>query len=254
MAIDQHYIDLINADIDGEINHADKDVLDAFLAENDEARSLHMGLATLCGSIDAVEAESPPPHLRHVIMSSVKPTHATVEPPRFLQVLLATPALKYSATFAAGVILTLSAVSSDQFSNKALDDITGLVGTISDPIDGELLNNIVVDNPKVAGSVSLRSAGSMLILDFDLVTNEPVEIEANYADRSIWFNGFGQLESSGTTILAQSGSVSLGMEGKQRYAVYLHTESVRRGATINLRFVAGGEVVHEASLTYEPAG
>ncbi len=252
MAIEQQYIDLINADIDGEIGQTEKAELDAFLAENAEARQLHVELATLCGSIDSIEPESPPPHLRHVIMNSVKPTAAKAESPGFLQMLFASPVLKYSSTFAAGVLLTLSIVSSDQISDRAFDDVTGLVGTISDPIRGDLINTIAVDNAEVAGKVSLRSAGSMLILDFDLVANSPVEIEADYRDRTIWFNGFGQLESSGTTISAESGSVTLAMEGKRRYAVYLQNGG-GRGVTFNLRFVVGGEVVHEASLKYEPA-
>lgn len=251
MAIEQKYIDLINADIDGDIGHADKDELDTFLAENDEARALHTELAALIGSMEAIEAIAPPPHLRHVIMNSVKPTPAKTESPGFLEVLFASPALRYSSTFAAGVLLTLTIVSSDQISNQAFDDVTNLVGTISDPISGDLVNSIAVDNAEVAGQVSLRSTGSMLILDFDLVANSPVEIEADYRDRSIWFNGFAQLESSGTTISAETGSVTLGMEGKRRYAVYLQN-SGERGVTVNLRFVAGGEVVHEASLKYEP--
>jgi hypothetical protein len=251
MTIEQKYIDLINADIDGEIASADKGHLDVFLVENDEARALHSELAAFCGSIDSVEAVPPPPHLRHVIMNSVKPTPEKTESPGILETLFASPVLKYSCTFAAGVLLTLSIVSSDQISNQAFDDVTGLVGTIADPISGDLVNTIAVDNAEVAGQVSLRSTGSMLILDFDLVANSPVEIEADYQDRSIWFNGFAQLESSGTTISAKSGSVTLGMEGKRRYAVYLQN-SGERGVTVNLRFVTGGEVVYEASLSYEP--
>jgi len=252
MAIEQKFIDLINADIDGEIAPADKSELDTFLAENLEARALHGGLATLCGSIESIESESPPPHLRHVIMNSVKPTPAKTESPGILQMLFKSPVLKYSGTFAAGVLLTMSVLSSDQISNEAFDDVTGLVGTISDPIRGDLVNAIAVDNAEVAGQVSLRSSGSMLILDFDLVANRPVEIEANYSDRTIWFNGFAQLESSGTTVSAKSGSVTLGMEGKRRYAVYLQNGG-ERGVTFNLRFISEGEVVHEASLKYDPA-
>jgi len=251
MAIEQEYIDLINADIDGEIEQADKGDLDLLLAENDEARALHTELTMLCGSIDSIEAVSPPPHIRHVIMNSVKPTPAKMESPGILEMLFASPVLKYSSTFVAGVLLTLSIVSSDQISNRAFDDVTGLVGTISDPISGDLVNSIAVDNAEVAGQVSLRSTGSMLILDFDLVANSPIEIEADYRDRTIWFNGFAQLESSGTTISAKSGSVTLEMEGKRRYAVYLQNGG-ERGVTVNLRFVTGGEVVHESSLRYDP--
>jgi hypothetical protein len=251
MSIEQKYIDLINADIDGEIEHVDKSEVDAFLRENEEARALHAELATLCGSIESIEFVTPPPHLRHVIMNSVKPTPAKTESPGFLQTLFATPALRYASVFAAGVLLTLSILSSDEISNHAFDDVTGLVGTISDPISGNLVNMIAVDKADIAGRVSLRNTGSMLILDFDLVANGPVEIEADYADRTVWFNGFAQLESSGTTISAKAGSVTLGMEGKRRYAVYLQNGG-ERGVTVNLRFLSGGEVVHSASLKYEP--
>jgi hypothetical protein len=208
-------------------------------------------LATLCGSIESIEPESPPPHLRHVIMSSVKPTPQKAESPGILQILFESPVLKYSSTFAAGVLLSLSILTSDQISNEAFDNVTGLVGTISDPISANLINSIAVDNTEVAGQVSLRSSGTMLILDFDLVANSPVKIEADYADRTIWFNGFAQLESSGTSMSAKSGSVTLQMEGKRRYAVYLQN-SGKRSVTFKLRFFAGGEVVHEASLKYDP--
>jgi len=252
MTIEQKYIDLINADIDGEISRANKDELDAFLLESDEARALHAELATLCKSIESIEPESPPAHIRHVIMNSAKPTPAKARSAGFLKVLLATPALRYSATFAAGALLAVTAITSDQFSDRALDDVTGLVGTISNPVSSELLNSIAVDNARVVGSVSLRSTGPMLILDFDLVADGPVDIEVDYPGRTVWFNGFGQLESSGTTIAVKSGSVSLSMEGKRRYAVYLHNKGEQSASTVNLRFVAGGEIVHKASLHYEP--
>ena len=82
-------------------------------------------------------------------------------------------------------------------------------------------------------------------------SRDAIEIEADYSDQTIWFNGFAQLESEGTTMSAETGRVRLGMEGKRRYAVYLHNRGSRE-TTVNLRFVANGEVVHEASLDYAP--
>lgn len=182
-------------------------------------------------------------------MNTVKPAPAPVPRPGFLQTLFATPAVGYAATFAVGVLLTLSLVNSGQISIRAFDDVTGLVGSVADPVEADTLGTISVDEPAIAGTVSLRSSGSMLILDFDLVAVEPIEIEADYADKTIWFTGFAQLESSGTTISAQSGQVRLRMDGKRRYAVYLQNES-GRNTTVKLRFKADGEVVHEASLDY----
>ena len=252
MAIEQKLTDLINADIDGEISDAQKIELQAFLGENAEGRALHDELASLCTTLDGVDQEEPPTFMRHIIMNSVPPARGTEDSPGFLQVLLATPALKYAATFAAGVFLALSIVNSGQLSNQAFDDVTGLVGTVADPVRANLEGSIALNEPDIAGTVSLRSAGSLLILDFDLVSTDHIEIEATYTDRTIWFNGFAQLESDDTTVSAETGRVRLGMEGKQRYAVYLHNQGGRE-TTVSLSFMVDGNVVHQSKLNYSPS-
>ena len=251
MAIEQKFEDLINADLDGEISAADKAELQAFLDDSAEGRALHEQLAALCTTLDTTPQEDPPPYMRHIIMNSVPPTRSVEESPGFLQVLLATPALKYAATFAAGVFLTLSIVDSSQISNQAFDDVTGLVGTVAEPVDATLASSVAITEAAVAGTVSLRSTGSMLILDFDLTAMNPIEVEADYTDKTIWFNGFAQLETDGTTVSADTGRIQFNMEGTRRYAVYLQNQS-NREATFNLRFVADGEIVHQARLEYAP--
>jgi len=252
MAIEQKFTDLINADIDGEISDAQKIELQAFLGENTEGRALHDELASLCTTLDGVNQEEPPTFMRHIIMNSVPPVRATEDSQGFLQVLLATPALKYAATFAAGVFLALSIVNSSQLSDQASDDVTGLVGTVADPVRANLEGSIALNEPDIAGTVSLRSVGSLLILDFDLVSTDHIEIEATYTDRTIWFNGFAQLESDDTTVSAETGRVRLGMEGKRRYAVYLHNQGGRE-TTVSLSFMVDGNVVHQSKLDYSPS-
>lgn len=251
MAIEQKYTDLINAAMDGEISADEQAVLDAFLANSAEGRALQEKLGSLCGTLDGLDAEEPPGHLRNVIMNAIPPTREPEPSPGFLQTLFATPALKYAATFAAGVFLALSIVDSSNVSNKAFDDVTGLVGTVGQPVDSTLASTVSVDELDVAGTVSLRSAGSLMILDFDLVSKDHIDIEAGYGDPSIWFNGFAQLESDDTTVAAGQGLVRVGMQGKRRYAVFLHNGG-NRATTVALRFVANGEVFHEASLEYQP--
>lgn len=186
-------------------------------------------------------------------MNSVPPTQAAGDSRGFLQVLFATPALKYAMTFAAGVFLTLSIVNSNQISNQALDNVTGLVGTVAEPVNAAIADSVVLRETDIAGTVSLRSTGSLLILDFDLVSTDHIEIQADYTDHTIWFNGFAQLASEGTTVSAEAGRVRLGMEeGKRRYAVYLQNEG-GRDTTVSLSFLADGAVVHQANLEYAPA-
>ena len=253
MAIEQKYADLINADIDGEISDGSRSELQAFLSENAEGRALHAELAALCGTLDAVEQEDPPPHMRHIIMNSVPPARAADESPSFLEALFATPALKYAVTFAAGVFLTLSIVNSSKISNQTFDNVTGLVGTVAEPVSTTLASSVTLSEVDISGTVSLRSAGSLLILDFDLVSADHIDVQAEYTDRTIWFTGFAQLASEGTTVSAETGRVLLGMEeGKRRYAVYLHNEG-GRDTTVSLRFTADGKVVHQAKLDYSSA-
>jgi len=251
MAIEQKIIDLINAEIDGELGDRDQAELEVLLENSAEARDLHDELRSLCSTLDAVEPEEPPTHMRHVIMNSLRTERPAARRPGVIEALFAAPALRYAAVFAAGVFLTLSIVNSGEISNRAFDDMTHYVGTVADPIDAQLESSVSVNELAVAGTVALRSAGPLLILDFDLVSRDPIEVEAVYTDRTIWFNGFAQLESSGTTVSAESGVVRLGMQGKRRYVVYLHNQS-GRGTTVRLRFLTGDQVVHEASLDYAP--
>lgn len=253
MTIDPRNFELIQAAIDGEIDSDGKAELDSFLANSEEGRAVYEELATLCQSLDGMPEVEPPAHLKHVLLNMAPARSVQSTTPGALRRLFAGPALGYIGMFAAGVALTLALVDSGQISRDAFDDVTGLVGTIANtdfvvPDHG----TVSIDKSQVAGTVTLRSTGPILIVDFDLSTRQPVEILAGYSDKSIWFNGFAQLESTGTSIAATEGAVSLQMDGKRRYAVYLNNPGLRP-ATINLQFMAGGEVIHEAQLNYGEA-
>jgi hypothetical protein len=253
MTIDPKYFELIQADIDGEIDAAGKAELENFLAESEDGRAVYEELETLCRSLDGMPGIEPPPHLRHVLLNQAPVKSAPRPEPGLLQRLFSGPLLGYVGVFAAGAALTLALVDSSQISRGAFDDVTGLVGTIADsgfvvPEHG----TISIDESEVAGTVTLRSTGPILIVDFDLSAREPVEIVAGYADKTIWFNGFAQLESSGTSVAAETGAVTLKMDGKRRYAVYLNNPGMRP-ATIDLQFRAGDEVIREAQLSFSEA-
>ena len=254
MAIDEKYIALINADIDGDIQPDEKTELEAFLAESEAGRALREELRSLCSTLDAADMLDAPPHLRHVIMNSLpspKPQSSPVaEAPGFWYSLLAVPALRYTAAFAAGVIMAVAIVDSGQVQQSAFNEVTGLVGTMSDASDIAPVASTVIHKAAVAGTITLRRADPILIIDFDLSTNGPIDIVATYDDRSVWFNGFAQLESTGTSISADGGQIRIQVDGKRRYAVYLHNSGSRK-LSINLQFFSNGEPVHQAVLEYE---
>ena len=256
MTIEQKYIDLINAEIDAEISAADQALLDAYIAQNADARALRDELRALSGELATMEAVTPPADLRQPVMRQVRTeaqraiTAGGISD--MLAGLFAQPLVRYGMSFAGGVILTVTLIGSDQASRQAFDDVTSLVGTMSDTETGGALSSedsMTLTLNELAGSVSLRSAGPLMVLDFDLASENPVEIVATFNDRDIWFNGFAQLESQGTSVAAGTGSVTVRMEGQRRYAVYLHNAS-QDAATVSLRFIAAGETLHEGQLSF----
>lgn len=251
MAIDEQILELINADIDGEIQPDEKARLEAFLAESAEGQALHEELQSLCSSLDAVDLLEPPAHLKHVVMSSLPKDPPQAESRGSIESLFAIPALRYAAVFAVGVVATFVVVDSGQLQQGAFNDVTGLVGTMSEYGDSAPgVASVTINKADVAGTVTLRRADPILIIDFDVSTKGPIDIVASYEDRSVWFNGFAQLESTGTSITAEGSQIRIQVEGKRRYAVYLHN-SGSRNLKINLQFFANGEPVHEAVLEYE---
>jgi hypothetical protein len=254
MAVDPRTIELINADIDGEISSDDKQELDAALAASPAAQAMHAELTGLNSSLNELPYLDPPVHLKHTIMSAIPKSEAQQRRMNILQTIFASPPMRYAAMFALGSLITMTLISSDQASDSAFNDVTGLVGTISSEVPvGPGIHSARIDRPEVAGRVSLRSSGPLLIVDFDLVSSRPVEIVATYADQTVWFNGFAQLESPGASISAESGRVTMQVEGKRRYALFLHNAGERK-VSINLQFQADGKVVYDTAVQYTQPG
>lgn len=256
MGIEQRHIELINAEIDGQISAADRALLERYLDENHEARIYRDELRNACALLDSQQALNAPPGIRDAVLEEirprVKPAAGRGSLAERINSWFAIPALKYSMSFAAGVILTVTLITSDRASRQTFDDVTSLVGTISSvEIAGKMTasDNLQLTLNELAGSVGLLTKGPLMVLDFDLASTQPIEIVVRFDNRDIWFNGFAQLESSGTTVAAETGRVTVRMDGQRRYAVYLHN-SGRTEAIVKLEFYSSGTLLHEGELRF----
>ena len=257
MDIDPRYIDLMNAEIDGEISADDRALLEAFLESNPDAVRYLDEIRATANLLDSAEMLEPPPGLVRSVMAEI-PSAAGREPVpgrsigEILGDFFGIAPVRYALSFAAGAILTFSIISSDRATRSAFDDVTSLVGTMGDPAAAGVFTRRDVMRltlNELAGSVALNSRGNLMILDFDLAALEPVEIVASFNNRDIWFNGFAQLESSGTSVAAATGQVTVRMDGQRRYAVYLHN-SGRTAATVDLSFYSAGVLLHRGELSF----
>ena len=177
MAIEQETIDLINAEIDGTISAEERASLDRLLAESAEIRALRDDLGRVCASLDNLALLDPPVELAAAILQRTQQSSKSAAGDRgiaeWLAGIFSVPVVRYGLSFATGVIVTFSLLSSDQASREAFDDVTNLVGTMSaergasEPLTTE--DSLSLALSELAGSVDLRSSGSLMILDFDLV-------------------------------------------------------------------------------------
>lgn len=258
MAIEPKYVELMNADLDGEISDAERIDLAEYLEANPEAAAMRSELAQLCGSLDEMGQVEPPPHLKYAILDSFQksgPAQEIRNSGSFgWQQLLALPALRHAVTFAAGAFLTFALISSNQISDEAFDDVTGLVGTISESApESTGQNSIRLTSNEIAGMVSVQAAGSLNVIEFNLAAEGPVEIVAEFSDHDLWFKGFAQLESDNARILADEGLVRMQIQGRNRYALYLqHTNDI--DTPVNFRFYAAGNLIHEDDLVISTEG
>jgi hypothetical protein len=258
MNIEAKYLDLMQSEIDDVLSPDEERALDAYLAGNPAARDFRDELTGLCGQLSTVEQIEPPPYLRQQILQNIKPRKApranTGQQLRgMLGTLFGVTTVRYAACFAAGILLGFTFISSDKISKHAFDDITGLVGTMTQPQPTTSLasvDHIQLTLNEIAGRVTLRRSGSMLVIDFDLAASDPVEIVAGFNDPDIWFNGFAQAERAGSVVSAETGQVTLRMNGQGRYAVYLYNAG-RNGATVMLKFYSSGNIIHEDELSFD---
>jgi hypothetical protein len=253
MTIEAKYVELMNADLDGEISDAERIDLAKFLEANPEAAAMRAKLGELCGALDEMGQMDPPPHLKYAILDSLKKSGGSsrgrVKSGGLgLRQLFAMPALRHAFTFGAGAFLTFALISSDRISDQAFDDVTGLVGTISDSApDATGQNTIRLTSNEIAGMVSTHVAGSLNVVDFNLAAEGPVEIIAEFSGHELWFKGFAQLESDDTRIIADEGMVRMHIQGRNRYALYLqHTNDI--DTTVTFKFYSAGNLIHEDSL------
>ena len=122
--IEQRTLDLINAEIDGELHVGDLAELQARLDADPEARAMREQLARIAGSLGRMATVAPPADLREQILRVTHPV-AKVLPFRDRR----TQFVRYTMALAAGIALVAVGIQFSGSSGPALD-AGQLVGTI----------------------------------------------------------------------------------------------------------------------------
>ncbi len=219
---DPRQLELIHAEIDGELNAQQRAELARRLLADPDVRAVREDLRRLCTALDALEQVEPPdatPGEYSCCAAAIILPAATGFPGTPLAL-----CRRHSGMLAAGAVV----VETLRGPETAPRDVAGTMAAAHAPT---ILDTVRLGNGPVSGRVSLYRDGAALGLEFELVTSAPVDVLVASDGHTLRVNGLGRKDKSAAprTTVALSG---VGM-GEQE---------------VDLTFLMGGRPVGSATL------
>ena len=182
-------LELVNAEVDGELDGPARAELSRRLLAEPGLRALRDETRALCAAIDAVPSENPPQGLRASIMESLpaSPPACQDRDVRSAGLHSGRPLLRYAAAFAGGLLVSALAF---QFAvrDAGLDS-----GELSGTIAGVTADasRLELDLDEVSGTVRVEGPESAPVVVAELVAERPVQVIARLDGEEVRLAGFG---------------------------------------------------------------
>jgi hypothetical protein len=231
--IEEKYLELIQADVDGELPEQHRAELSRFLLASPEARAVRDELRLVCGALDQLAAAEPPPGLTDSILAAIPlPAPGMAVAPvraggtRF-------PLLRLAAAFAGGLFVSAIAfqLGDDRQAGLDLSQIAGTMASLDPAARSEPVDTIQVSLDQASGTVTLFRSATMRVVEIDLAVQQPLEVVVAHDGQEARFSGPGHA----------------GASGNQRYALVL-AGAGQAGSAIEIRFLASGTEIHRDTL------
>jgi hypothetical protein len=259
--LDTRALELINAEIDGELAADEHAELQALLASSAEARAMQADLQKLSKLIDSVPEQEPPADLGGRILGQIRQRGRSPSRPTFslAGVLSSLQPIPIGAAFAAGLLLTVGVyeMSPEQWVDN---DVDGMVGTMmlgsQDDLSGQQ-SRLDIAGPGIFGAVSLSNMGDILVLSFDVAAERETEIVIDMAEAGLGFGGIAHKlvddAANGGSYEVSGGNLRVVSETSHPFNVYLRR--VENGKThpqgIGIEVIYSGERVFKGLLEFE---
>jgi hypothetical protein len=227
--ISERILELINADMDGELRPEDQSELDAALESSAEARAVRSELQKLSNLMDNLPPQQPPGGLGSRIARNIelpKPESSFSLSSLFSSFQPATAGV----AFAAGLLL---AAGFYEFSSERAvpGDSASMVGTM---IAGKrhapefLKNDMQLKGDGFSGTISLRETSGIYILNFDLESEINTEVKVGLDKTGFAFGGFADIQGDENKVLESvmmsGGAMRVLNQGHQQFAVFLRED------------------------------
>jgi len=159
------YITLIHAEIDGELDAANRAELARHLLADPDARTLREELRRLCAALDALPEVEPAAQLRQNILAALP--QSTVKRPA-----LSSPYWRLAAVLAAVVVAGAIVFETVKGPGPAAGNLSGTIAART----GTIVDTVRLGDGPVSGRVSLLYERAQWAVEFDMVTGAPADV------------------------------------------------------------------------------
>lgn len=253
--LDQHIIELINADIDGELSPNELRELEVVFESSPEAVHYRVELLELNGALADLPDLDPPASLTHRILDQVQ-LPAKQNPVNLQGFFARYNPIAAGLAFAAGLLVTVGIYETGS-RKLVLNDTVSMVGTMvagnqaGVPGHGKHLS---LDLDDLSGTVSLSLNEAGQALEFDLDSNKTFEIELDIEDAGLMVIGFAQDDRGDGSLIETleilGGTMRVVNQGRHHFVVFLRNSphSEIQGKEIRIGISHEGQRVFEDTL------
>lgn len=239
--IEQRTLDLIHAELDGELHVGDLAELQLRLESDPEARAMREHLGAIAGALGRMPSVAPPAGLQDQILQATRPS-ADLLPFRNRR----TQFVRYTMALAAGLALAAVGIQFSGNSGAGMD-ADQLVGTIGGQASApdQAVAEVALQAADLQGSVGLSPDDGRWRLVFELASKQPVTVTAAYAEAAFRLNGHAGGGSGAEAIKATPGHIEFVNQGEQRLVLFLEPGA---GGPVRISFEGQGKLLQEAVL------
>jgi anti-sigma factor RsiW len=245
--LDERIAELIQADVDGELAVAERGELEAVLKQSAEARRFREEMLQVARLMAELPLVNPPPGLTRRILDRIE------LPSRTRWLVASTTWFRpasYGLALAAGVLI---AVGIAQVTPTESGDFQNLVGSMVQ--QGKVLpasasGQLRIRVPGVEGRVQLKAIEQAWAIEFDLDSEQPVEVTVDLASAGLRFGGFADPSAEVEVIDVSGGKVRVVNQGSHRFVLFLRSsaESEAGARAVAVAVSQAGETLFEGEL------
>jgi anti-sigma factor RsiW len=228
--IEDRHIELIHAELDGELTSEQRAELSRVLLANPEARSLRDELNRLFGALAQLEDAAPPRELHSSVLNAIGAGQGPAQTVR--RSWYTGPMFRYAAVFVGGLLASAILLSpgARQAGGPDVSELVGTIGGQHAAGGGAPIDRVELDLAPVSGAVNSYQLEGQLVVELDLKASEPIEVVATQGGQTVHF------------------SLGSRPDAVPERVIWLPTGDQTAGARVELEVYAGGRLLHRDSL------